>query len=130
MGINDEVREAENKVIALKWLAANPTFVGSSAATAEITAFLNKHNLEISHDALSAAFKHLREKGFDFIKAAENDRVAESLSHLPPVPASWPKLETLADIRALSAVRFKQLYDGPNGDKFKARLEAISKAGK
>jgi len=130
MGINDEVREAEKKVIALRWLASNPTFVGSTAVTAAFTAFLNKHNLEISHDALDLAHRDLVAKGFDFAKAAEDDRVAESLAHLPKTPSYFPKLTCNADIRNLNTTKFNQLYNGPDGETFKKLLEAIKRAGK
>jgi hypothetical protein len=49
---------------------------------------------------------------------------------LPPVPAKFPKLETNADIRALSSTRFSALYRGPDAEAFKKRIEEVKRRGK
>jgi hypothetical protein len=92
---------------------------------------LQELGLEFNFANLEKVFLDLKAKGVRFMSAAPAPAVAATPAEdaLPEIPSWFPKMENKADIRAIPRDKFKELYFGKAGDKFKARIEAVNKRG-
>jgi len=106
-------------------------FDQSQESAKKIQDYLKQYNLEFSEESLEKAFMALTKEGVRFTTASVAAPVtaAPVEDALPGIPDWFPKMETNADIRAIPREKFKELYFGKAGEKFKARLEAVKKRG-
>ncbi len=128
-----EKAKVEGQKIGLRWLKRHVAdFDQSPESAKKIQDYLVLHNLELSEESLEQAFTELTKQGVRFTGAPASIPVEPAPpveNALPEIPNWFPKLETNADIRALSPGQFKNLYFGKTGEKFKARIQAIKQRG-
>ena len=133
------LRAGEESKIATVWMAQRvEDYVQSTKNAKVIGDFLDQNGLPFTHDNLEKGFAWAKSFGWDFTKTNESAALAVVPTAtpappvedaLPEIPNWFPKMETNAHIRAIPREKFKELYFGKAGEKFKARLEAVKKRG-
>src|SRR5258708_1450894 len=144
---NQLLRAGEETKIATVWMASHVEDYVQSAKNAKVIGdFLDQNGLPFIHENLEKGFVWAKSFGWDFTKTNESAApavvptptpaatvvpappVAPAVpveESLPEIPDWFPNMETNADLRAIPQEKFKELYFGKAGEKFKARLVAV-----
>jgi hypothetical protein len=129
----EATRLAEEARTAFNWMRRHPEFEPCESNARLIGDWLAENKLPFSEDNLDKAATALgnRLAGGDAARGSFRGPVAVQATPpepepLPPLPPHWTvKLDSVSDVRALSADDYRRLYHGKYGDLFRARVEEI-----
>ena len=130
--LQNAIAGAEGARIALTWARKHThDFRDGAAASKLLGDTLAANNLPFTEENLELCFQAcLREVPGAAAIFFPPPPARKLLDEQAPIPAWFPRMESMEDVNNIPREKFKQLYSGKAGREFRARLDAIGKGVK